>query len=55
VSGRKHASADPADANAAPVINRPAPPAKRIWQLVISSILLAIWILFLAWMAWRPA
>jgi hypothetical protein len=31
---------------------RPALPRKHPWQLAIASVLLGMWILFLAWMAW---
>jgi hypothetical protein len=28
-----------------------APPQKSMWQLVVSSVLVAVWLIFLAWMA----
>lgn len=31
---------------------RPAPPPKHPWQLAISSLLMALWVAVLAWMAW---
>lgn len=34
--------------------SKPAmPPRQSPWQLVVSSTLLLIWILFLAWVVWR--
>jgi hypothetical protein len=32
----------------------PALPKKSRWQLIVSSILLGCWLLFLAWMALDP-
>lgn len=28
-----------------------APPEKSLWQLVVSGVLVAFWLIFLAWMA----
>jgi len=32
----------------------PALPKKSRWQLIVSSVLLGFWILFLAWMTFDP-
>jgi hypothetical protein len=36
-----------------PRTNEPgvAPPQKSLWQLIVSGVLVALWLIFLAWMA----
>jgi hypothetical protein len=49
---RRQATSGSGQSTSAPdVADSFSPPRKSRWQLVVSSILVALWLIFLAWMA----